>query len=59
MQINMTGFLNGRNARVFIDELWQLLASAQNSAGGVPPKFVEIKMEELKRKQVGSKLSLR
>jgi serine/arginine repetitive matrix protein 1 len=31
MQINLTGFLNGRNARVFMQELWDLLLSAQDS----------------------------
>ena len=33
MQINLTGFLNGRNARVFMQELWDLLLSAQDSTG--------------------------
>ena len=33
MQINLTGFLNGRNARVFMQELWDLLLSAQESVG--------------------------
>ena len=29
MQINLTGFLNGKNARIFMGELWALLNSAQ------------------------------
>jgi len=50
MQINLTGFLNGKNARVFMTDLWELLLSAQESPSGIPPKFIEQKKEELKKK---------
>jgi len=53
MQINLTGFLNGKNARVFMTDLWELLLSAQESPSGIPPKFIEQKKEELKKKMVG------
>lgn len=52
MQINLTGFLNGKNARVFMTDLWELLLSAQESPSGIPPKFIEQKKEELKKKMV-------
>ena len=34
MQINLTGFLNGKYARMFMGELWAMLDSAQNSEVG-------------------------
>ena len=52
MQINLTGFLNPKNARVFIQELWELLCSAQDNVGGIPSVFLEQKKEEIKRRQV-------
>lgn len=33
MQINLTGFLHGKNARIFMQELWDLLLSAQDNIG--------------------------
>ncbi len=54
MQINMTGFLNQKNARTFISELWELLSSAMENIGGIPAKFVEEKKQEIRRKQVRS-----
>ena len=36
MQINLTGFLNGKNARIFMGELWAMLDSAQKSERGIP-----------------------
>ena len=53
MQINLTGFLNAKNARMFIGELWELLTSAQENIGGIPARFMEEKKEEIKRRQVG------
>lgn len=47
MQINMTGFLNGKNARQFMDELWALLLSAQESETGIPAEFINQKKEEI------------
>ena len=52
MQINLTGFLNQKNARIFMTELWELLGSAMENIGGIPAKFVEQKKEEIKRRQV-------
>ena len=34
MQINLTGFVNGKNARLFMGELWSLLDSAQQTESG-------------------------
>lgn len=52
MQINLTGFLNGKNARVFMTDLWELLLSAQDSPTGIPEKFIEKKKEEIKKRMV-------
>ena len=48
MQINLTGFLNGKYARIFMGELWSMLASAQSSDTGIPTELLEAKMDELK-----------
>lgn len=53
MQINLTGFLNGKNARLFMTDLWDLLLNAQDSATGIPDQLVEQKKEEIKKKMVG------
>lgn len=50
MQINLTGFLNGKNAREFMGELWSLLYSAQNSPTGMPTELVEAKKDEIIRR---------
>lgn len=52
MQINLTGFLNPKNSRIFIQELWELLCSAQDNISGIPAQFVEQKKEEIKKRQV-------
>ena len=52
LQINMTGFLNARNARAFVSELWDLLISAQDNPDGIPAKFIDEKKEEILRRQV-------
>lgn len=52
MQINLTGFLGGSKARLFIGELWNHLASAQSSPDGIPPEFVERKKQQLLKKKV-------
>lgn len=52
MQINLTGFLNPKNARLFLHDLWALLCSAQENIGGIPEKFIAQKKEEIKKKQV-------
>jgi len=56
MQINMTGFLNAKNARTFVQDLWALLISAQDNIGGIPAVFVEQKKEEIKKRQVSDKM---
>jgi len=52
MQMNLTGFLNAKNARTFIQDLWELLLSAQENIGGIPAVFLEQKKEEIKLRQV-------
>ncbi|RKP07751.1 serine/arginine repetitive matrix 1-like protein, partial [Thamnocephalis sphaerospora] len=51
IQINLTGFLEN-NAGVFVQELWDMLLSAQENIGGIPAKLVEQKKQEIMRKQV-------
>ena len=50
MQINLTGFLNGKNARIFMGELWKLLDSAQKTSSGIPQELIDKKKEEMKSK---------
>uniref|UniRef100_A0A3B1J4M1 Serine/arginine repetitive matrix protein 1 n=1 Tax=Astyanax mexicanus TaxID=7994 RepID=A0A3B1J4M1_ASTMX len=52
MQINLTGFLNGKNAREFMKDLWPLLLSAQENIAGIPSAFLEQKKEEIKQRQI-------
>lgn len=52
MQINLTGFLNGRNARSFMGELWDLLVSAQESVTGIPLAFLQQKKDQIKKRLV-------
>ena len=54
MQINLTGFLNGKNARVFMQELWDLLCSASTNPSGIPDSFIEQKKDEIKKRNVSS-----
>lgn len=56
MQINMTGFLNGRNARQFMDELWALLLSAQDSDSGIPAEFIQQKKDEILKREEENKI---
>ncbi|CAF0979119.1 unnamed protein product [Adineta ricciae] len=56
MQINLTGFLGGSKARLFIGELWKFLASAQVSPDGIPAELVEMKKQELLRRQEDDRL---
>lgn len=56
MQINLTGFLNGKNARQFMDELWALLLSAQESDTGIPYEFIQQKKDEIIKREEDSKL---
>ena len=52
MQINLTGFLGGGKARVFIGELWNFLASAQTAPDGIPAELVEMKKKQILQAQV-------
>ena len=47
LQINLTGFLNSKNSRQFLGELWELLVSAQSSTSGIPDVLIEKKKVEL------------
>jgi len=51
MQMNMSGFLYGKNACLFMDELflWALFVSAQESGTGIPTDFIDAKKEEIKK----------
>lgn len=51
----MTGFLNGKNARQFMDELWALLLSAQESETGIPEEFIQQKKDEILRREEDNK----
>jgi len=52
----MTGFLNGKNARQFMDELWALLLSAQDSESGIPAEFIQQKKDEILKREEELKL---
>jgi serine/arginine repetitive matrix protein 1 len=52
MQINLTGFLGGSKARLFIGELWTILANAQSSPDGIPAELVEMKKKEMLKRKV-------
>ncbi|CAL8072543.1 unnamed protein product [Calicophoron daubneyi] len=51
IQINITGFLNSKNARIFLTELWDLLLSAMETSNGIPTAFVEAKKAEITKRQ--------
>ncbi|WWC69739.1 uncharacterized protein I206_103682 [Kwoniella pini CBS 10737] len=51
MQISLVGFMDKHGAAAFMDALWTLLLSAQNTIGGVPAEFIEAKKKELQAKQ--------
>ena len=50
--MNLTGFLHSKYARIFMQELWDLLISAQENIGGIPTPFLEKKKEEIRQKKV-------
>lgn len=52
MQINLTGFLNGKNAREFMKELWDMLVSAQINPSGIPTMLLEAKKVELREREL-------
>jgi hypothetical protein len=51
MQINLTGFLED-NAPIFVLELWKLIQSAETSPMGIPPEFLEMEKEAIRKKKV-------
>ncbi|KAK0536658.1 hypothetical protein OC834_001096 [Tilletia horrida] len=54
LQVALTGFLD-QHAAVFVDELWKLLLSAQQSVGGIPQEFVERKKKELEAQRAAER----
>jgi len=50
LQLNLTGFLE-KQAMGFVEELWTLLADAQESQTGIPTIFLERKKAEILRQQ--------
>jgi len=52
LQINLTGFLNGKNSRMFMGELWKLLISAQQSPHGIPEELINQKKEDIRKRQI-------
>ncbi|KAF0990852.1 hypothetical protein HZS_1085 [Henneguya salminicola] len=55
MQIHLTGFLEAKNARTFMRELWYFLQSAEQN-DGIPKEFIELRMAELAAKEKQEKL---
>ena len=43
IQINLAGFLNAKNSRIFMGELWSLLDSAQTNELGIPQMLIDAK----------------
>ena len=52
MQINLTGFLNAKNAREFMAKLWKHLVSASNSKLGISDELVKEKAREIQQQEV-------
>ena len=51
MQIALSGFLEFK-APEFMEALWKLLVSAQDSVAGIPQEFMDQKKEEIRQKRV-------
>ena len=47
VQINITGFINGKNAKDFVGELWPMLVSATENGLGVPDQILNAKKSEI------------
>lgn len=52
MQLNLTGFLQAKPARLFMKDLWDLLTSASRTPGGIPAEWLEAKKQELAKAEV-------
>src|SRR5204863_9155076 len=50
MQLNLTGFLE-RNTPKFMNSLWKLLLSAQDTPDGIPPRLVEDMKVEIREQR--------
>lgn len=50
-RIYLTGFLNGKNAKIFVEQLWALLLSAQESDTGIPKEMIEMKKDEILKRE--------
>uniref|UniRef100_A0A0K0ERJ9 PWI domain-containing protein n=1 Tax=Strongyloides stercoralis TaxID=6248 RepID=A0A0K0ERJ9_STRER len=51
LQMNLAGFFNARNARIFMGEFWNLLIEASNSKDGIPQALIDLKLSEVKEKE--------
>ena len=51
IQLNLAGFLNGKNARFFTGKLWDLLISEQEQTSGILTFILEFKKEDIKLRQ--------
>jgi hypothetical protein len=52
MQMMMTGFLGKTKTRVFMEDLWNVLAEAQENEFGIPQELIELKKIEMQKKKV-------
>ncbi|ORX39606.1 hypothetical protein BD324DRAFT_614315 [Kockovaella imperatae] len=55
MQVSLVGFMNKYGAAAFMEALWTLLLSAQNTVGGVPAEFIAAKKAELEQRQMNER----
>jgi len=55
IQINLTGFLNAKNARTFMGELWPMLVSAMKNPHGIPDALIEAKRAEMEANKTDEK----
>lgn len=46
-QLNLVGFLGGKEAASFAQELWEMMVDAQTAPHGIPRKLLDKKKEEL------------
>jgi hypothetical protein len=52
-QLDLEGFLGGREAALFASKLWTMMLDAQDSPSGIPKVLVEKKKEEMRRQREG------
>jgi serine/arginine repetitive matrix protein 1 len=52
MQMMLTGFLGKTKSRIFMEDLWNTLADAQENEFGIPRELIELKKQELQKKKV-------